>query len=705
MIAKLTVGNGLRGAVTYDLRPKKGEPNRAEWVCGTLGGIGATPQQISRQGGLLRALRPEIKNPIWRCSLSLPPSEGRKDSAFWKQIVEEFLLEMEIPLDAGWLAVRHDDVAHDHIHLSVVRILNDSTLWNRANDLPKAVKATQKLEQRHGLAAHSREKPKKSLPTLADRQISKRKIQPMPKPFVQNEIDSIFSEHKNGLPFEKLRALLAPKGVELDEKRTKQGKLQGLSFKCQGIAFPASALGSEYSTSGLIKRGLIVNEQLELTKNEPEDPKEQQTASKMPAMLKPMLLPSQYSAKQIKPYAAHQTDVTLNSEKFNSEVVNLQVGPAAKVMLIIGGLLAQSSVFLIEKIIAFLKRLLAFFGYGLRASDLQKYQHPDKAAPALCYEPTQLALPATKSTEDKCSDELFRIAQSLETNDPSLLPILDDEEASKARAEVVAAMENQGDQGAGVTTSNAENFGFTDDDFASTNPVAEPPKPDPLDDLKEALAAYAVAARELKIAETKNGPIHFSTVVQRQAELKIVREDVEFARAKWDQFCTEHPFKSSLPSSEKKRLQDSVKANEEVEKRAKKAVATAEAEDARIAKLYAALPAAVVPPAILQSEFQARQSVKTAREAIQIEALAAIKAIRSDIMMSPKMAKFESLFESSFKQFNRTGEISADEISVLASQISELRRLQNAQEAARRAALAVYDEDADQPVIDGQIVK
>ena len=74
-------------------------------------------------------------------------------------------------------------------------------------------------------------------------------------------------------------------------------------------------------------------------------------------------------------------------------------------------------------------------------------------------------------------------------------------------------------------------------------------------------------------------------------------------------------------------------------------------------------------------------------------------------MMSPKMAKFESLFESSFKQFNRTDEISADDISVLTSQISELRRLQNAQEAARRAALAEYDEDADQPVIDGQIVK
>lgn len=120
MIAKLTVGNGLRGAITYDLTPKKGEPSRAEWICGTLGGIGATPRQVSRQGGLLRAQRPEIKNPIWRCSLSLPPADGRRDGAFWKKIVEEFLIEMEIPLDAGWMAVQHDDQEHDHVHLTVI---------------------------------------------------------------------------------------------------------------------------------------------------------------------------------------------------------------------------------------------------------------------------------------------------------------------------------------------------------------------------------------------------------------------------------------------------------------------------------------------------------------------------------------------------------------------------------------------------------
>ena len=700
ILAKISGGFGLRGALNYDFAPckKTGKP-RAELLCGTLQG---TPRQICKQAAPLRGLR-HIAKPIWRASLNADPADGILTAEKWTEICHDFLLGMGLnPDTAAWVVVRHTDHhdetsnSRDHVHLTVLRQQVDGSLFNVANDVFRSKKVTQMIEIKHQLVSHDREPAARRAPSIAQKCAEKRTGKMTAKETIQNKVDAFFSTETE-LTFENLKQNLLKKGVEIRDAKTQKDRLQGFSYFDQksGVAVPGSKLGTDYSL-GMLARGLKYNQK--------EEQEEQKPASKMPAMLKPLILPEQYGAKELT-YAAHQTDVTLNSEKFNSEVVNLQVGPAAKVMLIIGGLLAQASVFLIQKILAFLKRLLAFFGFGLRASDLQKYQHPDKAAPALCYEPTQLALPATISAEDKCSDELFRIAQSLETNDPSLLPILDDEEASKARAEVVAAMENQDDQGAGVTTSDAENFGFTDDDFASTNPVAEPPKPDPLDDLKEALAAHEVAARELKIAEIKNGPIHFSTVVQRQAELKIVREDVESARAKWDQFCTEHPFKSSLPSSEKKRLLDSVKANEEVEKRAKKALATAEAEDLRIKKLYATLPAAVVPPAILQSESQARQAVKTAREAIQIEALAAIKAIRSDIMMSPKMAKFESLFESSFKQFNRTDEISADDISVLVSQISELRRLQNAQEAARRAALAEYDEDADQPVSDGQIVK
>lgn len=328
----------MRGAVSYDLLPKKGEPNRAEWLCGTLGGIGATPQQISRQGGLLRALRPEIKNPIWRCSLSLPPSDGRRDGAFWKQIAEEFLIEMEIPLDAGWLAVRHDDQKHDHIHLSVIRVLPSSKIWNRANDLPKAVKATQKLEQRHCLASHSREKPKKSSPTLADRQISQRKSKPMSKQYVQAAIDDVFNNHSDGLELENLQALLAEKRVGVDAKRTKLGKLQGLSFQYADVAFPASALGTDYSTSGLIQRGLRIKDQIDVVvahTGKPTAIASHFKPNKMPEMIKP-LLSSTHGSREVRSHATHQTEV-IDAPMFNLQPIeNLPFTELNRVMAMVG---------------------------------------------------------------------------------------------------------------------------------------------------------------------------------------------------------------------------------------------------------------------------------------------------------------------------------------------------------------------------------
>ena len=446
----------------------------------------------------------------------------------------------------------------------------------------------------------------------------------MPRVFIQEKVD-LAIKNQPGLNFQELQNLLINDSIDM-QPYAPNGLLIGVSYLCGGIKWPGSKIGRAYS-AGLTGRGVVFTPNFTTDASEAQKEKEvlevltskSQPVPKTPAMLKPFILPAQYGAKEIRPHAAHQTEVTLNSEKYNNQVVNLQIGPAAKVMLLIGGLLAQASVFLIQKILAFLKRLLAAFGFGMRQADLQKYEHPDRSAPALCYEPSQLSLPAPKSAEDKVADELFGVADALEKNDSSLLPVIDGEEGEKARAEVVSAMDDQGGKGTGATTAESENFGFTDEDFTSTNTVSEPPKADPLDELKEALAAHEIAARELKVAEIKNGPIHFSSVDQRQDELKIVREDLESAHTKWDEFCTEHPMTWRLPSAEKARLRQIVVNNELAETRALQSVAAAEAEDARIKKLYATLPAAIVPAAILQAEAQARQAVKTAREAIQVE--------------------------------------------------------------------------------------
>jgi hypothetical protein len=697
MVPKVTTSESSRACFEYDLRKKHANDQPGLWVAGTVFG---TAREMAKQMAFFRKLRPDCKRPIISFSLSLPPNDGRPRPEKWERMVERFLEKMGVDTKThGWAAHEHIH-ENPHVHIRLCRVGGDGMLWNQEHSAKRAIKVCAELEEEFNLEKHDRAPSTKKRPTMAEIQMSKHKGKQMPsRQFMQTKIDIAIKNHPNGLDFKDFKRLLAVDQIDV-QAYAPGGVLKGVSYLYDGLKWPGSKLGSAYS-AGLPERGVAYATE---TSVEPKDqPEVLKTVSKMPAMLKPLILPAQYAAKEIKPHASHQTEVMVDTTRFNSQVVSLNIGLASTAMLLIAGALVSVSLNLVNMVLALIKRLMAFFGFGMKASPLQQCEHPDPKAPALCYEPTQLALPGPKSAQTELAQKLYEVSEALEANDPNLLPVIDDPEAAKARADVVAAMEEPGGKGGGATTAETENFGFTDEDFVSTNAVAAN---DPMDDLKTALAAHAIAAKALERAQIKDGPIHFSTVDQRVAELKIVREDLQAARAKWDEFCTEHPFKSSLPGSAvRKRCLERVEANVEAEKSASKAVAAAEAEDARIDKIYAGLPAAVVPAAIIQAEAEARLDVKTAREAIQAEATSSIKAIRSDVTMLPKMAEFELQLCSSLKNFQATGQITATGISILESQMRELRRLKNAQEASRRAAVAEFDGEADKPIIDAQIVK
>lgn len=704
MIAKLTIGNGLRGAVSYDLLPKKGEPNRAEWICGTLGGIGATPQQISRQGGLLRALRPEIKNPIWRCSLSLPPSDGRRDGAFWKQIVEEFLIEMEIPLDAGWLAVRHDDQNHDHLHLSVVRILPNSKLWNRANDLPKAVMATQKLELRHGLASHSRQKPSKASPTLADRQISKRKSKPMSKPYIQNAIDDIFKSNSGALDTVKLQILLADMGVGLDVKRTKEGKLQGFSYSYADISFPASALGTEYSTSGLIKRGLRIKDQIDLVVAHTGKPTA--TAScfkpnKMPEMIKP-LLSSTHGSPEVRSHATHQTEV-MDAPMFNLKPIeNPQLTELSSVMAMLGYACKNVALDVLIAILNLIAAVLRRFGFNMLAAKNQPVSNQSHQIPLFyspCIESTP-HLPAPNA-EHQVAAELLRVVNAVVNHSPHDLPLVKGTELERELA--FAALINE-EKITGATVA-------VDADIPhNSNSVAtEQQKIDRIQVLNTAILAHDIAAKELLYAQIKKGPMHQYLDKKIAIELRAVRNELDEARDKLNKFCIDFPIKSRFPCSEKTKLLADVANLEMSEKNLLHALKEAMDENARIEKVYAAIPPPIVPPSVASLELETRQAVHNARSTIHVDALDLIKSIKGDPHQSQYLtgilAENESKILESWRSFGKDQKLSLENLETLKFQINELQRLKNMQAAAEDAAMFQQDGSYLKPKVDGQIQK
>lgn len=437
MICKITVGNGLRGAINYDLIQKKGEPARAEWICGTLQG---TPKQISRQAAPIRALRPNTKNPIWRCSLSLPPTDGIKSSQFWESIAKEFLTEMDIPLDSAWCAVRHSDKDHDHIHISVLRILPNSKLWDRANDLPKAVKATQKLEMIHILSQHSREKPFKNSPTRVEKLIFERKGKPMSKSIIQNAIDSIFAAHPKGIEYEEFKRLLLIKKIVIIQSRTKKNKLQGFSFEYENNACPGSALGGGYSSTGLIGRGLIVENTEGVDNTEKSEDSVKDKNKRMPRAVEFITQNKSVDRNENQQPSNGRTKWRMDSNQINNLEFPGLMGPIWKACYAVTQIAIIYSLDLWDKLKAFIERILNKLGLKLNRNN-------NNAARELNFSPAPAAIDVPSHViEDQkqieaAANQINQIAKAIETKSPDLVPA-----GIEGRDELVKALKDEFDK-------------------------------------------------------------------------------------------------------------------------------------------------------------------------------------------------------------------------------------------------------------------
>ncbi|MBU4119483.1 MAG: relaxase/mobilization nuclease domain-containing protein [Proteobacteria bacterium] len=152
MKAKVSRGAGFRGLLDYIYGPgEDNHPGRAVPVSGAGNVLGTDPRDLARQFAVSRQLRPDIKKPVWHCSLSLPPGEKLSDER-WAEIARDFLSRMGLDPDARmWHCARHIDTDHDHIHLVVSRVALDASSWGGGNDARQAIEVTQDMEKVHGL--------------------------------------------------------------------------------------------------------------------------------------------------------------------------------------------------------------------------------------------------------------------------------------------------------------------------------------------------------------------------------------------------------------------------------------------------------------------------------------------------------------------------------------------------------------------------
>lgn len=91
--------------------------------------------------------RPEVKQPVWHCSIRAAPEDRVMSDAEWGQIAREHADRMGLG-EYPWVAVRHGD---DHIHLVACRVNGDGQLWRDSYDKQRNKESMREVERRHGL--------------------------------------------------------------------------------------------------------------------------------------------------------------------------------------------------------------------------------------------------------------------------------------------------------------------------------------------------------------------------------------------------------------------------------------------------------------------------------------------------------------------------------------------------------------------------
>jgi len=263
MKAKVTRGGGFRGVLNYvfDVGKRATGDKHPEWVGGTLSD--GSVRDLSGQFAVARHLRPDIKRPVWHASLALPEGE-RLESERWHEVARDFMAEMGFPEDTAWVAVRHSDTKHDHIHIIASRVSLGGKVWHGKWEAREAIEATQTLEKRHGLTltpglgepdAENKKRPRaeRRVPSYKESNMATNAGKVPPRIRLQQMLDEAM--HGNPTVVE-LADRLTAAGVGVRANVASTGKMNGFSFELDGIPFKGSDLGKRYTFGGLQKAGV-----------------------------------------------------------------------------------------------------------------------------------------------------------------------------------------------------------------------------------------------------------------------------------------------------------------------------------------------------------------------------------------------------------------------------------------------------------------
>lgn len=265
---KISRGASFGGVMAYAFEGDQDNPRELEGE--VVGGnmSGHDPKSLAREFNASKAVRPDIKKPVWHNSLRLTKDEKLSPEQ-WAEIGDAYMSKMGFSENHQRVYVLHDDKDGQHIHIVASRIGLDGKLFLGKNENFASTKIINGLEKEFSLVptkgADYDANGKVVMPSAsrARKDEIEKAVRSNVEPVryqLQTMIDRAMMDKPSVTTFvERLQIA----GVDVVPNIASTGKLNGFSFGLDGLYYSGSKLGDKYKQSSLEKRGLTYDKDRE----------------------------------------------------------------------------------------------------------------------------------------------------------------------------------------------------------------------------------------------------------------------------------------------------------------------------------------------------------------------------------------------------------------------------------------------------------
>lgn len=251
MIGRQIKGRSFRGLLAY-IQGKEG----ARLIGGNM--IGASPKDLAREFADVCELRPRLKRVVFHLPLSLPPGEALSDEQ-WNAIARRVLAGLGFS-SAPFVVYHHSDTGCQHVHVVASRVTFEGGVVSDSNDYYRSMRLLRDVERDHGLRVVISESGLKA-PSQGERRLVEKTGSAEARKILQAAVQRA----AQGRPtFSVFAARLRERGIEPVAHVASTGRVQGISFLYQDVAYKGSSLGRGMTWQGLLRQGIAYDPERDL---------------------------------------------------------------------------------------------------------------------------------------------------------------------------------------------------------------------------------------------------------------------------------------------------------------------------------------------------------------------------------------------------------------------------------------------------------